>query len=1426
MSSFQHRACEVSGNAAEGGRAAIEGGCIVLAAVRLLSVAATILLPFLSQSAEVTLSDGGDIAAAVAAAEAGDTIWLETGTYSVNGLVIDKELTISAKEGAEATLDLQKQAGGITLKAAGAVLKGCSLVNCRTYAVKVQAEGAKLLDCVCTGINEISGRSVANFLLEAGEIRGCTISGFTGQYAYDNYIVHVKGGTFADSVITGAGSEFDWMVCVNGSSAVMTNVVIRNSPGKGTGGTDNINNGVLYLGPGLVTHCVITNSGSSGAAKSGTINIAGGTLRNSLVAGCKSPYYPGVYMSSGRLENCTVANNTGAAGTVAAYSLMMIGGTAVNNIFSDEANSVKSVVVSGGTFVTNLVPVEIGCGVGNVVGRPSFVAPENGDYSPGFSSPAVDSADRLDWMTADSLDVRGESRIKGAGPDLGAFEGPYGDDDPLAVGASIENNVFRSDNPDNTVVFSASACGKGSSSASYAWYIDGSATAAGTGTTFSYSQFSTGLHAVRLVVTPTDSSLDPVEMTFADCVFVYPKTVYVDSACATPEAPYTSWGTAAKTIKAALDFLTTDNAYLGAFGDGEEDSVTIEVRDGTYVLDGVTLQRPVRMVAADGATPVIDTNRSIPGISLMHAANVLDGFTITKASKFAIQLYNGAVMRNCTVKDAYNSLASNSDAIILCSSGVISNCLFSGGTAGYAYGNSLIKLTGASFMTGCTIEKMKNHDYTLCVAGELSVVSNCVLRDCPMDSCGGNLRYNMIDLTAGLVTHCIVTNCGNTACTGNGDKGFGALVCVRGSKATLRNCLLTDNKAVAKAGIYMTDGKVENCTVLGGSLSASTVDTSKRNLYQTGGDVVNSIFWNESGSDGVTVSGGTFTYSSSVSEKSGDGNKAGDPKLDSAFVPTATSFARDNGTLLDWMTEGAVDLRGSNRVVNAKVDLGAMEGDELPPELILTLESAFSRLDGGNIVYAVTPMSMIGSDVQEDVDYEWTVDGEDAGTSVGAKEFSLAPKTAAYSIGCTAAVSGQSVTEYHELYVHTGVFYVSAAGSGEYPYATWETAAKTLQNVLDVAHPAADTRVYQAIVADGNYTTCDAVIDKPTAVLGAGDVIFNAGGNLSVGHDLAVVSNCVFSGRRFMMTKGLVKDCVVRNVSSQSGGTLLTISGGVCEGLVVTNCRTTAWNFQYGVSVSGTARLTDFTIDNCAGYDSMLSVSGSAVVSNGVISSSNGVLGSGQANTHEYLICQSGGLVSHVCVTDCGDTRATEKWSSSGGSVRVTDGTLRNCLVAGNRSTDCAGVFLSGGHLESCTVVVNDGDSLHNHGNSIYGSCLYMTGGFATNCVFYSKETPVDGKYYCRVSGGKIGNCWLGVKGSDPTPAAGEKIFLGTDPGFKSDDGLDFVPCTISPLVGAGRNLPWMKGSKDLAGENRIRGRLVDIGAFEGVPRGFVMIVR
>ena len=1366
------------------------------------------------RAADQVLEDGGDLAAAIGQANDGDTITLGEGTYACESLSVTKAITIRGA-GAASVLAAGANSTAITLNNAGAVLedvgfsgtKANGFINvsagtCRRVTVagiteqgkvfNVTGADAVLDDCCATNIFRTWAGQGYILYQSAGLVKN---SRFVDMYGPDE-AVNISGGTISNCLIKG--------------------MIDNNRNGSSAGNGQSFAALKVNGSNALVTHSRIVENGKKNSAQYGMVLLSSGTVRNCLIADNVVKSYGAVVLSgSGRLENCTVAGTIRNNPSQNGLSLHMTGGTAVNNIFDDGEHGSASVYVSSGTFATNLVPVAVSAGVGNKVGSPYFIDPEFGDYTPAFSSAAVNAGDLLPWMVDGATDFRGVDRVKGGAPDMGAFEGPYGDNDPLTCGFSVENNLFRSDASASEVLFTGVAVGQGAATAEFAWYVDGADVPAGMGSTFAKDDFPEGFHSIELVVTPAEG--EPVRYSSANCVFVYPKTIYVDAVCATPRAPYNTQETAATSIATAYDWLTSGSGALPSFGSDENDAVTFVVADGTYSVTEFYVTLPVRFVAMEGATPKIDLKKTQYGMIFQNALASIDGFTFINGRADTVMLYLGSKMSNCTFS-APSATTFNAPIVDIVN-GTVDSCVFTNSTGEYCYENNVVEVR-AGILKNSTFVNCGRHDSIVWVNGSDAVMSNCVVRNSSIYSGGtDNLQYRVLTLSSGLVTDCVITNSGSLSA------GKSGTVYISGG--TMRNCLVADNHSRVYPGVNMAGGTLESCTVARNNYNSST-DGVGRDLKQTSGTVLNCIFWNDSLVDGISTSGGTITYTLSNVLKTGEGNVAGKPFFTDAsagdYTLTDDSPARDKGVNQGWM-ENALDLAMTNRIINSQVDMGCYEGLPVVAKLRCTVIASVVGTEGDSLRYRFVPSVALGYEKLTDYEITWTVNGVECGTGSGPWERIFEPSGTSYSVLATAKVDDKSVgAEPIELQVLPSVFYVDAASeTPEAPYSTPETAAKTVGDVIALGHDVLDTRVFHVKMAPGKYSTGGQVVTLPTAIEGTGPgVIFNSGSALTLNHDASSVSNVVFSGTSFILTRGNARDIVVRNMTNQSGGTLVTIGGGTCEGLVMTNCHTTAWNYQTGISVSGSARLSNFLMDNWGGYDMVLNVTGSAIVSNGVIRNVCGYPSdyARQDSLVYHALRMSGGLVTHCEIGGNGNTVAARD-----GAVRVSGGTLRNCLVAGNRSTDCAGINLSGGHLESCTVVVNDGDVLHKTGYGTYGSCLNMSGGFATNCVFYTTEAASDDWNYCRVTGGKIGNCWLSVKGNDTTPA-GTGVLVGDDPCFKSAGGWDFVPSGNSPLLGKGLNQPWMTGATDFTGKRRVCGRRVDLGAFEGDARGMLLIVR
>jgi hypothetical protein len=1382
-----------------------------------VSAAIIAALASATYAADVTLANGDDLAAAVAAAEDGDTITLGAGTYSCVSLSVSKPITIRGA-GTTTLLDAGASATAVTLGHADAVLEDVrvhstaanGLINvshgtCRRVTVSgatergvvfgVTGSDAVLDSCLATNIFRTWVGYGYIIKQSAGLVKNTVVADVYGP----DEAVHISGGTFSNCVVRGMiDNKRDGSSAQNGQSFAAIKIA-----GSGA----------------LVTHSRFVRNGYKNSAREGTAIITAGTMRNCLVADNVVHSYGAVNLSgAGRMENCTVVGNVRNNVSASGLSLHMTGGTAVNNLFSDAESGEASVVVTGGTLATNLVPVALsgsgGTRIGNIVGKPFFIDEANGDYSPGVSSPAVDAADVLSWM-AGAEDIRGAARTKGEGPDIGAFEAPYGPGDPLACGITVSHNLFRADAADTAVVFRADVAGAGAATATCAWYLDGAATPDATGRTFTKSDFAPGFHSVQLVVTP---EMGPsATASLEKCVFIYPATIYIDSSCATPAEPFATPATAATSFDSAFSWLKSGGEAIPAFGATEADAITVRVRNGSgpYPVHGLYVTQPVRIVADDSCAPILDFQSRTDGIYLQNALAVLDGFTIKNVRAHAVDIYFGAAMRNCSLTGQNQS---GYAPIVTLSSGEIDSCSFTNFTGSYAYENYIVKVVNGTVRNTLFSDIRKQFDWMVYVDGSSAVVSNCVIRNSPGKGTEGtdNVRNGILKVVRGLVTHCVVTNSGSI---GAGKEGAVAL-----AGGTIRNCLFARNKSYEFGGVKMTGGTLESSTLYGNSVNAST-SGSGRDLHQSAGTVLNCIIWNTDGVDGIYTSGGTISGTLSNSTKPGTGNKSFPPNFTDAnsddFTLADNSAARDMGVNQGWMADGT-DLAGNPRIVEEVVDAGCYEGAKRAERLMAVLEAGVTGANGDNCLYSISPTVMFGSEILTEYTAVWTINGASAGTTAGPLELELAPLDTPYSISAAVTARGDTVeTEVISLFVNPTLYYLDASSANPaFPFSTRATAATKLADILNsIVRDPQDIRVYTVRILPGSHAIPETLVTQPWRFEGTAPDARLTGGPFTLNHDRASVSNIIFHGVQPVLSHGEMRDIVIRNKGGQSGGNLLLISGGLCDGLVVSNCKTTAWNYQTCVAMTG-GTLRNFRIADAAGYDKYLHMNGaSAIASNGVIRSCTGGLQNSQNNTQHYAIRLEKGLVSHCTVTDNGDLKCVRD-----GMARVSGGILRNSLFARNLSTDCPGIYLCGGSLESCTVVVADGESLHQTGKGTYGSCLNFTSGRATNCVFFANETFEGGKYYVRKTGGTLAYCWGNPGGVDPA-FTGTGVITGTDPHLRTNGIRAFAP-SGEPLVGKGVFQPWMAGAVDLVGSPRVIGRLPDMGALEAPAPATQIIMR
>ncbi len=177
------------------------------------------------------------------------------------------------------------------------------------------------------------------------------------------------------------------------------------------------------------------------------------------------------------------------------------------------------------------------------------------------------------------------------------------------------------------------------------------------------------------------------------------------------------------------------------------------------------------------------------------------------------------------------------------------------------------------------------------------------------------------------------------------------------------------------------------------------------------------------------------------------------------------------------------------------------------------------------------------------------------------------------------------------------------------------------------------------------------------------------------------------------------------------------------------------------------------------------------------------------------------------CTLSQNTAQASEEVGGGGYGGGAFEGALSNCLVVSNsaygfwskESDSGFGGGASGGRLASCTVVGNFAGAIEagGVGSGVYGSAL-------TNCIVYDNTGTAN-----NVEGGTASFTCM------PTITFGGAGNITNAPLFVNAAVGDFRLAAGSPCINAGTNEDWMIGALDLAGQPRIVGGTVDMGAYE-----------
>ena len=1146
-------------------------------------------------------------------------------------------------------------------------------------------------------------------------------------------IIRSADETPGNVILHSDGKEHQVFI-LNHAQATVAGVVIENSYGKSTGSFGagvridrlggivsnclfrscklagwSLGGGAIGIAAGadsaLVTHCVFTDCTAPGDGYNsdypgggGAIAMRAGTVRNSLF--CKNVYAKetktaGYHYGTVRIDGGVLENCTFAENSAGSCAgVWARGGTVRNCLFGENKTTVDP--------DANL-PVWAGtadcfekCVADVEINGSCTVVTHPFVYAEGGDySPRAGIA-AVDGATVfdwmtGATDLAGNARIRGDGPDIGCYE-----IDPDAFSASFEASSGQDFVPAD-VTYTVTTANAGALGVTCEWDFDGNGVyeEKTDSLTITHRFTELGDYAVSLRVTDKASNVT-FTVPSAAVFKAMSKTVYVVKD--NPDAAY-PYGTPATAAATVADALTAAG-----------DDIEVVIDKGVYPVKAELLvDKGVTIRGATGNPEDVEL-RSDGGnhrlLRLRHAsAKVL-----------------GLVISNAKVTTQDTEASGGVGVRIENPGGMVSNCV----------------------IRNCTIGNWNRGGGGVCIAKDAAaaLVTHCVISNC-FDDCGKNCNSDWtggggaIAMLDGTVRNCLIVKNVREGATGNTSCWYGT---VRIDGGLLENCTIADNSAGTCAGVWARGGTVKDCVI---AQNKATFDTAE-----------NLPVW--AGKTEVFVGCGTDRH---VNDGCLD---VVDPFTDAAhgdYSLAAGSTLINAGTASAWMT-GATDLAGNDRIRGEAPDVGCYEADPdaFSASFVASAAYGFAPV---SVTYTVTPVNSGASGVI--CSWDWNGDGIVDETSsqleithrfdgygVFDVKLSVQDKESGISVAVPGSKSFASLPK---------TMYVAKDNAGAaYPFATEPTAAACLADAL-----AAAEEDVEIVVAPEVYpVTAEITVEKGVVVRGATgnpeDVVLRSDGKdhriLDIRHANATVSGLTVENGSLPTQKD----------GNIGAGVRIEQQGGTVSNCIVRGCSVGNWN------------------------------------------RGGGGIGIMQGATSA--------LVTHCVISNCTEKgtsgNCNNDWMGGGGAIAMYAGTVRNCLVTKNVRETATGqgvcfygtVRMDGGTLENCTVVDNAA-----------GSCAGVWARSACtvrNCIIAGNRTTVDAGTQLPV--------WAGLPASFVNCVADREINADCSveaAPFRNAAAGDYYPALLEAVVDAAAHQDWMDGATDLDGNPRVLGDEADLGCYE-----------
>jgi len=648
----------------------------------------------------------------------------------------------------------------------------------------------------------------------------------------------------------------------------------------------------------------------------------------------------------------------------------------------------------------------------------------------------------------------------------------------------------------------------------------------------------------------------------------------------------------------------------------------------------------------------------------------------------------------------------------------------------------------------------------------------------------------------------------------------------------LNNCVLTGNSA-GRAGAAAW-ASLNNCTLTGNSADWFGGGT----LY---GTLNNCIVYYNSAPSGQNYSGGTLNYCCTTPLPAGGlGNIDVDPQLASASHLGAGSPCIGAGSV-DYAT--GTDIDGETWADPPSVGCDESHSGSVTGPLSAQIDAAYTEVAVG---YGVDFRALIAGAASSSA---WDFgDGTVVSNQPYTSHAWMAPGI--YPVVLTAwndsSPGGMSETVMVQV-VEAVHYVVLGSPTPVWPYASWDTAAPTIQEAVDAAAIAgAALWVSNGVYATGGRAvhgtmTNRVAVDKALIVrsVNGPDV------TIIEGYQVPGTTNGVGAIRCVYLAEGAVLSgfTLTNGATLSKGGWGTQLSGGGvwCESLsaLVLNCVVIGNSAAYigGGVWQGTLNNCNLTGNSARG--GLAGFGGGAYyakLSKCVLVGNEAHIGGG-AYGGTLNNCWLAGNAAYIGGGASG-SRPSKSW------IIPTECTLNNCTLTGNS----AGLYGGGAYTSILNDCVLTGNSVRWYGGGAYFSALYqctlignsaslgggayqgtlnnctLTGNSAdvhgggvaeavlNNCIVYYNTAPVGENYHRGWAELALDYCC-----TFPMPTNGVGNITNAPLFVDTNNWSNFRLQPASPCIDAGNN-DFVATLTDLDGNPRILNGIVDMGAYEFVP--------